>query len=70
VEANPGSTLAVLADTSPGFCPGAYEEKTLGCRVRFEYPACKLLDFSDARLERENIPVDRLAAAFTGGTED
>ncbi len=56
-------TLAVLADTSPGFRPGAYEEETLGCRVRFEYPACKLLDFPDAQLERENNPVAIVIAA-------
>jgi hypothetical protein len=40
-------SLAALADTSPGFRPGAYEEKMLDCRVRFEYPSCKLLDFAD-----------------------
>jgi hypothetical protein len=49
-------TLAVLADTSPGFRPGPYELETLGCRVRFEYPCCKLLDLDPAMLERENNP--------------
>jgi hypothetical protein len=49
-------SLAVLADTSPRFRPGPYEQETLGCRVRFEYPYCKLLDFDRARLERENKP--------------
>jgi len=56
-------TLAVLADTSPGFRPGAYQEETLGCRVRFEYPSCKLLDFPDAQLEREDNPVAIVIAA-------
>jgi hypothetical protein len=56
-------TLAVLADTSPGFRLGAYEEETLGCRVRFEYPTCKLLDFPDAQLEREDNPMAIVIAA-------
>jgi hypothetical protein len=30
---------------------------------RFEYPACKLLDFPDAQLERENNPVAIVIAA-------
>lgn len=50
-------TLVVLADPSPGFRPGPYEEETLGCRVRFEYPICKLLDLDAAVLEREDNPI-------------
>jgi hypothetical protein len=49
-------TLAVLADRSPRFRPGAYEKESLGCRMRFEYPSCKLLDLDRAMLERENNP--------------
>jgi hypothetical protein len=49
-------TLAVLADTSPRFRPGPYELETLGCRVHFEYPCCKLLDLDQAMLEREDNP--------------
>jgi hypothetical protein len=49
-------SLAVLADRSPRFRPGPYEAETLGCRVRFEYPCCKLLDLDQAMLERENNP--------------
>ena len=56
-------TLAALADTSPRFRPGAYEEEMLGCRVRFEYPSCKLLDFPDAQLEREDNPTAIVIAA-------
>jgi hypothetical protein len=56
-------TLAVLADSSLGFRPWAYEEETLGCRVRFEYPTCKLLDFPEAQLEREDNPVAIVIAA-------
>jgi hypothetical protein len=49
-------SLAVLADASPRFRPGPFEEETLGCRVRFEYPSCKLLDLDRAQLELENNP--------------
>ena len=56
-------SLAVLADTSPGFRPAAYEEETWGCRLRFEYPICKLRDFSDAALEREDNPAAIVIAA-------
>jgi len=53
----PVATLVVLADESPGFRPDPYEEETLGCRVRFEYPTCKLLDLEEATLEREDNPI-------------
>jgi hypothetical protein len=56
-------SLAVLADTSPGFRPVAYEEETWGCRLRFEYPICKLRDFSDDVLEREDNPAAIVIAA-------
>jgi predicted transposase YdaD len=56
-------SVAVLADTSPGFRPVAYEEETWGCRLRFEYPICKLQDFNDALLERENNPAAIVIAA-------
>ena len=41
-------SLVVLADADPQWRPGAYAEALWGCRLRFEYPTCKLLD-----LERE-----------------
>ena len=56
-------TLAVLADSSPGFRPGAYEVEALGCRVRFEYPTCKLLDFPDAQIEHDDNPAAIVIAA-------
>jgi len=56
-------SLAVLADTSPGFRPVVYEEEIWGCRLRFEYPICKLRDFSDAALEREDNPAAIVIAA-------
>jgi hypothetical protein len=54
---------AVLADASPGFRPAAYEKETWGCRLRFEYPICKLRDFTDAALEREDNPIAIVMAA-------
>ena len=30
-------SMAVLADHSPGFRPGPYEEETWGCRVRLDF---------------------------------
>jgi hypothetical protein len=56
-------SLAVLADNSPRFRPGPYEEETWGCRIRFEYPSCKLLDLSDEVLEREDNPAAIVIAA-------
>jgi hypothetical protein len=53
----PVVSLVVLADDSPGFRPGPYEEDILGCRVRFEYPSCKLLDLEEAMLEAEDNPI-------------
>jgi len=41
-------SLVVLADADSQWRPGAYAEALWGCRLRFEYPTCKLLD-----LERE-----------------
>jgi hypothetical protein len=38
------ATLVVLADARPGWRPAEYEEELWGCRTRFEYPVCKLLD--------------------------
>ena len=52
-------TLVVLGDDSPGWRPARYEEDVLGCcRVKFDYPVCKLLDLvrekeGELRLSRE-----------------
>ncbi|MFM8357289.1 MAG: transposase, partial [Verrucomicrobiota bacterium] len=40
----PVVSLAVLADEVPGWRPAEYEQSLFGCRLLFEYPACKLLD--------------------------
>jgi hypothetical protein len=41
-------SLAILADEQPGWRPSYFEEELLGCRVRFEFPICKLLDLVEA----------------------
>jgi hypothetical protein len=66
-------SLAVLADNSLGFRPGPYEEETWGCRVRFEYPSCKLLDLSDELLAETDNPAAVVIAAHRvaqRGTQD
>jgi hypothetical protein len=62
-------SLAVLADQSTRFRPGPYEEDTLGCRVRFEYPCCKLLDLNRAMLEREKNPAALVILAHRAAQE-
>ncbi len=37
-------TLVLLADEQADWRPGHYESEVLGCRVRFDFPTCKLLD--------------------------
>ena len=37
-------SLVILADDQAHWRPNAFEEELLGCRVRFEFPVCKLLD--------------------------
>ena len=67
-------TLVVLADPRPGWRPGPYEEELWGCRVRFEYPVCKLLELGrdQEALEQSDNPAAtvvaaHLAAQATGG---
>ena len=70
----PVVSLAVLADTQPEWRPGAYQEELWGCRLQFEYPVCKLLDWAHPSGELAAHPnpaaVDiaaHLAAQATGG---
>ena len=51
-------SLAVLSDTSPSFRPEVYEFKMGGCRILFEFPMIKLLDWKDrldTLLSSENV---------------
>jgi hypothetical protein len=58
-------TLVVLADPRPGWRPGPYEEELWGCRVRFEYPVCKLLELGrdQEALEQSDNPAATVVAA-------
>jgi predicted transposase YdaD len=51
------ATMVILADEHPAWRPDHYEEHLLGCRLRFDFPVCKLLDL-----------VERAQAAAASGT--
>ena len=58
------ATLVVLADEREGWKPACYEEELWGCRVRFEYPVCKLLELEQAgRLETNENPAAVVVSA-------
>ena len=63
VHRQPLESLAVLADDDPKFRPGPYRLGADRTRVVFEYPRCKLLDFSEERLARLGDPVARIVRA-------
>ena len=46
-------SLVILADEDRDWRPNCFEEELLGCRVRFEFPVCKLLDVLEVA-ERES----------------
>ncbi|WP_019895288.1 RpnC/YadD family protein [Hydrogenovibrio halophilus] len=51
-------SLAVLSDTNPSFRPSRYAFEMGGCRILFEFPTAKLLDWQnklDALLASENV---------------
>lgn len=71
------ATLVVLADERAEWRPDTYEEELWGCRVRFDYPVCKLLDLERAEglLEADDNPAAvvvgaHLAAQATRGDMD
>ncbi|ASK34841.1 DUF4351 domain-containing protein [Alloalcanivorax mobilis] len=41
----PVASLAMLADSRPGWRPGPYRQSVLGCNWTLEYPSVKLLDY-------------------------
>ena len=43
--AEPVVSLVFLADTNPSWRPACYEQELWGCRIRFDFPICKLTDF-------------------------
>jgi hypothetical protein len=58
-------SLAVLADDDPNWRPHGFETETAGCRLRFEFPTFKVLDFADAEavFARTRNPIALVLAA-------
>ena len=54
----PVVSLAVLQDTNPDWNPQQYEQSLFGCRVGFEFPTVKLLQFENRldELEKSENP--------------
>ena len=70
----PVVSLAVLADSQAEWRPGTFQEELWGCRLQFDYPVCKLLDWArqPRQLEANANPAAmviaaHLAAQSTGG---
>lgn len=59
----PVVSMAVLADERPDWKPSVYEEEHWGCRLRFEYLVCKLMEIAPEQLEREDNPAAVVIAA-------
>jgi len=43
----PVTSLAILADENPSWRPDAYTSEQWGCKINFEFPMVKLLDYND-----------------------
>ena len=63
LRGRPVVSLVILADDDPNWRPGPYEYELWGCRSRFEYLSCKLLDFSEDQLLRSRNPIAKLILA-------
>src|SRR5262249_13372885 len=48
-------SLVLLADDRPDWRPCHYEEQILGCRVKFDFPVCKLLDLISEAQEAATV---------------
>jgi len=59
----PVVSMAVLADPQPEWRPDFYQEEHWGCRLRFDYLLCKLIEITPQRLEQENNPAAVVIAA-------
>jgi len=55
-------SLAILGDPDPNWRPNFFESTWLGCRIRLDFPVCKLLDLPDWPQNRHN-PFGWLVAA-------
>jgi hypothetical protein len=52
----PVVTAVILADQDRNWRPNRYESELLGCRILFDFPICKLIDFNREELERSVSP--------------
>ena len=61
-------SLAVLGDTNPNWRPDRYTEETLSCKIEFQFPIVKLLDFSNKieALEQSDNPFASVILAHLG----
>ena len=62
----PVMSLAILADPDPKWRPNELISGIGGSGTRFEFPICKLLDFTDAELESDPNPVNLVILAEKG----
>jgi predicted transposase YdaD len=60
----PVVSMAVLADERVDWKPSVYEAEHWGCRLRFEYLVCKLIEIPPRRLEQEDNPAAVVIAAY------
>ena len=65
LHASPIASFAVLADDDPGWKPEGFDCEILGCRVAFEFPVVKLLQYSEIleQLELLDNPFVLITAA-------
>ncbi len=56
-------SLIILADDDPNWRPQFYQRELWGCRTRFEFLTCKLLDFSDEELFHSRNPIAKIILA-------
>ena len=59
----PVMSLAILADPDPKWRPNELTSGIDGVGTRFEFPICKLADFTDAELESDPNPVNLVILA-------
>lgn len=59
----PACSLAILGDGNASWRPCYYETGVLGCKMRFEFPTVKLLDFSMDELRRNPNPLSLVVMA-------
>ncbi len=52
----PVVTLVILADSSRKWRPNKYTRDLWGCKVSFEFPTVKLIDYNEAELEQSDNP--------------